>query len=235
MEEDIISTPDSDIYKTWGKSKYRVDIPAIGREYHDWKDNTPLDVQKIILDYMTARNMEFFFGYFKKSKDEIDDRYYPTEEADRQRKAAIEQAQTSAHDLFDFFRENHPELLTDLVAIGMDGSSLYRPRKGGDIDIWLMVKENSEQLDDAFTEFIVANKEKDRETNISPRIVLKNPDIKYLEQGQVPVLSLPHKMLLEINISEKEYVDLKRQTDEFVRDHMEMIYGISRKTATYWL
>lgn len=230
---ELLYTPDSDIYTTWGENPNRMDVPAIGEEYKQWKDSTPPEVQKIVLDYMTARNMQYFRGYMKIEADARENRHYKGEDAEEFRLSAIEKAEVTANEIEAFFSKNYPEQIPNIVMIGMDGSSLYRPRKGGDVDIWVMVKDRTREFDDALYEFKLVKYESQKDREIQIRAVIEHPTADDLQQGHVPVLSLPHKVLVNLT-GEEDYIRLKQETDRFVLDNKRLVYNTSRNTASYW-
>lgn len=192
-----------DIYKTWGKNKKRIDLPAFGPEFYDWKLNTSLEIQKIVLDYLSSRKVEILID-IKKKKKFLEDQI-PKEEYDVYREDAISKAEEVAVTVYDFLNEKGVEIVSNMLAVGLDGSSLYKPRIDCDTDVWIMFREINELTNKILSEYFEFYNSQWKTKNIEVRLVTLKQSNEDLMRGSIHCLAFPHRIIKGFNLKMEEY------------------------------
>jgi hypothetical protein len=217
-------TTNEHIYSSWENNKFRVDLPFFGPEYRSWVENTPLDVQKIVQDYYIARKIHKNKRGEDSNAGKLSAEAYPEHRA-----RAIREAEIVADTVFAFFKEKHPDLFPELLAVGLDGSSLYQPRVGGDIDVWIMCREVTPQIHEALMEYyeqVQAPQAEKELVEVRPASLYQSPAGK--EIGSIPTLAVPHKIVRFINLTEEEYLQAVQVAIDDTRESKAALYKRAR-------
>lgn len=235
MSESPIKSTDADIYQNWGKPKLRIDTPAYGHEYADWKKSTPLDLQKIILDYMIARRIHTSNIHGISPANIAADQIKP-EQYEESREKSVLTATQNIDNLHTFLKENNPSLLDNFKAAGLDGSSLYRPHLGGDIDIFLVVDSITPEMKTALKTYQKQNQQElntdyprlSRAGRVDFRLVQLKEVSQNLEAVRMPWIVLPHLILKNYDLPQEVYEEAKTQAFDEVRKNKSKYYDKAR-------
>ena len=212
----------SDIYKTWGKNKKRIDLPAYGPEFYDWKLNTNFEIQKIVLDYLSSRKVELLIDKEKRKKF-LEDQV-PKEEYETYREYAISKAEEVAVSVSAFIWEKGVKISPNMLAVGLDGSSLYNPRLDCDTDIWIMFREINGLTDKILGEYFEYNNSQWKAKNLDVRLVTLKQSKEDIIRGSIHCLAFPHRVIKKFNLKMDDYQKAIEESKCAVMKNKKYIY-----------
>ncbi|MCL5409436.1 MAG: hypothetical protein M1607_01075 [Patescibacteria group bacterium] len=236
------TSENSDIYTSWGVNETRADYPAFGPEYAQWKKTIPQDVQKIVLDYMVARNIWRSGGLERSilNKKLIDYQPYPALDYPQLREEMLGLAEKAAELVEPFLAKYYPQLVPHLQAIGLDGSALYRPKPQSDIDVWVMFNRYDRVAEQAMRRL-------HRQQLSKPGFIIDlraiTSELVLDEQGlmnDIHSLLMPHKVLHYFPPFDEEahqqkieeLVNLARKSKANILRVSKMLVGVTKSQIT---
>lgn len=233
MPEQPTPILDTDIYRTWGRNKTRIDFPAYGPEYAEWKRTIPLDVQKTLLDLATARRINSE-NIGLHTREEFLSSQLPPERYEEVRTRNLAIALETADSFRSFLEEKYSGLLSRLYAVGMDGSGLYRPREKGDVDVFVLFDTVDVEVRKAIRDFkdmrrASDNGKEDIRTDIALYPFKNDEGIVHAgKEWWFPWAALPHKIVRNYNLSDGAYEQAREEAIIIVRKNKKKYYDKSR-------
>ncbi len=227
---EVTGITDDDIYGNWGKSELRLDVPAYGPEYVKWKQETPPDVQKIILDVLTARRI-FTQRLNAQVPRDITNEQIIDSEYSALRDQYIDISMDTIAKFKKFLEENYPNQIPNLLGAGFDGSSLYRPRKNGDIDVFFVFESlplEARRSVKSFNEELRPTQPSGTKAGrIDVRYVKLDPEIDP-EKANLPWIALPHLILVNYGLEDDAYKLAHDRALQLIRENKEGLYDTAR-------
>lgn len=198
-----INSTNADVYPSWGRNRTRIDSPFFGPEFAEWKRRVPPDAQKTLLDFLEARRI----AKLREVGGKMDGFSYLCQEvAERKINGAIKKTEKIADEFYKFFMEVNPYEEFNLGGVILSGSSLYRPTRESDLDIWVLFKCPGVGSKDTLAYFCHKKYLTFLVQNVNIHHALLYPSYEEIkDDGLLPVLAFPHRLIRLFSIQLDEY------------------------------